>query len=339
MTQPNPVLIEATRGRVVECRHRGSCVVVNVKGDVLHAWGDVDQKVYPRSALKPLQALPLIETGAADAYDVSPEEIALACGSHNSDHDHVERVKSWLARIELTADDLECGPSEAISLDVTKVMARDGEAFSRAHNNCSGKHAGFLTTARYQGEDTQGYIKPDHPVQQRVSRAIEDMTGADLSAVPCSADGCGIPVFAIPLISLARGMASMIAPTTGGEERMASTHRVLEAMAHHPRMVAGAGRFDTRVMEATDGEILVKGGADGVHIAMVPSAGLGIALKIDDGAIKASEQAMGFVLDQLGLLKGEARDALEDLIEKPIFNTIGERVGELRGTDAFRIKR
>ena len=339
MTSANPILVEATRGGFVECRYRGACAVVDVKGTLLHSWGDVDQNVYPRSSLKPLQVLPLIETGAADAYDVSPEEIALACGSHNSEHVHVERVKAWLARVGLQVENLECGPSEPITLDVTKSMARDHEAFSLAHNNCSGKHAGFLTTAQYLGEDPKNYIKPDHPVQKRVTQAIEDLTGADLSRVPCSADGCGIPVFAFPLIALARGMASMIAPSTGGEERMASTHRVLDAMAAHPDMVAGTGRFDTRVMDATNGEILVKGGADGVHIAIVPGAGLGVALKIDDGTIRASEQAMGFVLDQLGLLNGEARDAVSDLIEKPILNTIDERVGELRGTKNFEIKR
>ncbi|MEG3616865.1 asparaginase [Magnetovibrio sp. PR-2] len=339
MTTPNPVLIEATRGGFVECRYRGACAVVNVKGEILQSWGDVGQNVFPRSSLKPLQAIPLIETGAADAFNVSAQEIALACASHNSEHDHVRHVQAWLARVGLGVDDLECGHCEAITLDVTKSMARDGEDFTRAHNNCSGKHAGFLTTALHLGEDTKNYIKPDHPVQQRITRTVEEMTGSDLSRVPQSADGCGIPVFAFPLSALAQGMASMIAPSVGGAERMASTHRVLSAMAAHPHLVAGTGRFDTRVMETTKGEILVKGGADGVHIAMVPGAGLAIALKIDDGTIRASEQAMGFVLDQLGLLSGEARDGVADLIEKPILNTIDERVGELRGSEAFMLKR
>ena len=339
MTVANPILIEATRGDFVECRYRGSCAVVSVKGEVLHSWGDINQNVYPRSSLKPLQALPLIETGAADAFDVSSEEIALACASHNSERDHVQRVQTWLKRVGLNVKDLECGLCETITLDVAKSMARDQEDFTRAHNNCSGKHAGFLTTAVHMGEDPRDYIKPDHPVQKRVTQVVEEMTGTDLSTVPRSEDGCGIPVFAFPLIALARGMASMIAPSTGGEERMASSHRILEAMAAHPHMVAGTGRFDTRVMDATNGDILVKGGADGVHIAIAPGAGIGIALKIDDGTIRASEQAMGFVLDQLGLLKGEVRDAVSDLIEKPILNTIDERVGELRGTEAFQIKR
>jgi len=329
MSSSNPVLVEATRAGFVESRHRGACAVVDADGKLLQSWGDVDALVYPRSALKPLQALPLIESGAADRFGLGDEEIALACASHNSEPFHVERVTAWLQRIGLTVDDLECGLCESISLDVTKSMSHAHEAFTRAHNNCSGKHAGFLSTALHLGEATQGYIGPDHPVQKRVTKAVEDMTGVSLSAAPCGSDGCGIPVFAFPLHALARGMARMMSDDLG-DVRTAAARRVRAAMAACPQCVAGTKRFDTRVMNACNGEVLVKGGAEGVHIAMIPGRGLGIALKVDDGAIRASEQAMGCVLDGLGLLKDAAREQLSDLIEMPILSTLGVRVGELR---------
>lgn len=329
MTKSNPVFIEVTRGGFVESRHRGACAVVNAEGQVLHAWGDIEALVYPRSSLKPIQALPLIESGAADHFDLSDEQIALACASHSSETFHAERVTEWLQSVGLTVDDLECGVGEALSLDVTKSMSKKGEAFSRAHNNCSGKHSGFLSTALHMGEPTKGYILPDHPVQRRVTQAVEEMTGADLSSVPCGADGCGIPVFAFPLVALARGMARMTSDDLA-PKRKAAARRILAAMASCPRCVAGEGRFDTRVMQACSGEVLVKGGAEGVHIAIIPGRGLGIALKVDDGTIRASEQAMGCVLDGLGLLNETARSTLADLIEKPLMNTLGERVGEIR---------
>lgn len=329
MTSSNPILVEVTRAGFVESRHRGACAVVGADGKLLQSWGDVDALVYPRSALKPIQALPLIESGAADRFGLGDEEVALACASHNSEPFHVERVTAWLHRIGLTVDDLECGLCESISLDVTKSMSRAHEAFTRAHNNCSGKHAGFLSTALHLGEPTQGYIGPDHPVQRRVTQAIEDMTGVSLSAAPCGTDGCGIPVFAFPLHALARGMARMMSDDLG-DVRTAAARRVRAAMATCPQCVAGTKRFDTRVMSACKGEVLVKGGAEGVHIAMIPGRGLGIALKVDDGAIRASEQAMGCVLDGLGLLNHAAREQLSDLIEMPILSTLGERVGELR---------
>ncbi|MBL4613808.1 MAG: asparaginase [Magnetovibrio sp.] len=322
MDQANPVLVEVTRGNFVESQHRGACVVVDARGEVLHAWGDVEHLVYPRSSLKPIQALPLIETGAADHFNLNSEHIALACASHNSEPFHVERVTAWLDHIGLDVDDLECGPCEAISLDVTKAMSAHAQTFTRAHNNCSGKHTGFLTTALHMGEPTKGYIQPDHPVQLRITATIEELTGTSLAGVPCSSDGCGIPVFAFPLVALARGIGALCS-TKLGAVRGAAAQRILAAMAAHPELVAGTKRFDTRLMSACDGVVLAKGGAEGVHIAAIPAKGLGIALKVDDGTIRASELAMACVLDGLGVLSDQARAGIEDLIECPIDTTLG----------------
>lgn len=329
MFEANPVLVEVTRAGFVESRHRGACVVVDDKGHIVQSWGDVEALVYPRSALKPLQALPLIESGAADHYGLSDEEIALACASHNSQPFHTSRIQTWLERLGLNGDDLECGPGEPISLDVSKSLSKNGESLTRIHNNCSGKHAGFLTTALHLGVPTENYIKPDHPVQQRIKQVVEDMTGVSLDTLPCGADGCGIPVYAFPLKALATGMGRMmdddLSPT-----RVSAAKRVRAAMAAHPHCIAGGKRFDTRVMTATKGAVLVKGGAEGVHIAMIPDRKLAIALKVDDGAIRASELVMGCVLDGLGFLDEKARTVLADLIEMPINTTLGDRAGEIR---------
>lgn len=329
MTKANPVLVEITRGDFVESRHRGACVVVNAAGEVLHAWGDVDRRVYPRSSLKPIQALPLIETGAADHFGLEAEDIALACASHNSEPMQVDRVRALLQRAGLSVEDLECGPCEALSMDVTKDMSRDGILSGREHNNCSGKHAGFLCTALYMDEPTKNYIQPDHPVQGRVTNAIETMIGEALSVAPCSSDGCGIPVFAIPLVALARGMARMTADDLGGV-RGPAAKRILKAMSMHSEFVAGTKRFDTRLMQACKGAIVSKGGAEGVHIAIIEDRKIAIALKVDDGTIRASELAMGAVLDGLGLIPDEARGSVADLIEDPIDTTLGQRIGEVR---------
>lgn len=337
----NPPLVEVTRSGAVESFHRGACAVVHASGEIVHAWGDVEALVFPRSALKPIQALPLIETGAAAACAASDAEIALACSSHNSEATHVGAVRAWLQRLGLGEKDLECGPrdggrAEAISLDVTKNLCRSGETFTRAHNNCSGKHSGFLATAMHMNEPTVGYIEPNHPVQRRVTQTIEDMTGVSLSAAPCGGDGCGIPVFAFPLVALARGMARMTADDLG-DARGAAAKRILHAMSAHPHHVAGTGRFDTRVMEACADSLIVKGGAEGVHIAIAPSRKIAVALKVDDGAIRGSELAMGAVLEALGLFSADQRTALGDLIETPILNTIGRPVGALRKSKDFSV--
>ncbi|MHA1598651.1 MAG: asparaginase, partial [Alphaproteobacteria bacterium] len=248
----NPVLVEVTRGNTVESRHRGAVCIMDAGGSVIAALGDVETPVYPRSAVKPLQALALIESGV----DISPEELALVCASHNGEPQHVEKVLQWLDRLGLGVDDLECGPSIMMEGLVDKP--------TRAHNNCSGKHTGFLATALHLGEPTTQYIAATHPVQQRLRRTLGEMCDVDLTdALPGSKgygiDGCGIPVLAMPLQATALGMARMTAPSA------AAAQRIISAMTTHPFLVGGSGRFDTRLMQATNGQVVVKTGAEGVH--------------------------------------------------------------------------
>ena len=330
MGECNPVLVEVCRGDRIESRHRGACAVVAAGGALLRAWGDVERPVYPRSAIKPVQALSLLETGAADRFSLDDEEIALACASHNGEEYHRRRVLDWLARIGLSERDLECGPHDSINPEVTRERHRRHVTAGAAMNNCSGKHAGFLTTALHMGEPVAGYIRPDHPVQKRVTGTIEAMAGVSLSSPSRRGiDGCGIPTFAMPLVALARALARMLADDLPERRRLAAA-RILGAMARHPHCVAGTDRFDTRVIRQSGGRIITKTGAEGVYIAMIPAAGLAVALKIDDGARRASETAMITVLDGLGLLDEKIRKRLADLMEPVLVNTLNEPVGRTR---------
>ena len=330
MAARNPLTVEVTRGGMVESCHRGAAVVMDAKGNAVHAWGEIERIVYPRSAIKPLQALAVVETGAAEAFAVTDAELALASASHSGQPQHMDVVLAWLERIGFGANDLECGAHEPLDPETTKARVRAGESPGPADNNCSGKHAGMLTTAKHLGEETAGYTRPGHPVQQRLRAILTDIGGADLSQAPEGTDGCGIPVFGMPLSAMARAMARMA--DTGGLEagRAEAAGRIVTAMISNPLLVSGRGRFDTIAMEAANGAFAVKTGAEGVHGAILPELGLGVAVKIDDGARRAAQVAMAAILDYLGVLDGGAKVALAGFLETPVLNEKGERVGEIR---------
>lgn len=325
-----PLWVEVTRGPWVESRHRVSAAAVDPEGRVVFRAGDIAAPVYPRSAVKPIQALAFLEAGAAEAYDCSDAEVALACASHSGEPRHVAAVAAWLARIGCSERDLECGAHVPASWGTPPLPPEAGEAPSQLHNNCSGKHTGFLTLARHQGWPTAGYIDYAHPVQQRVIGVVESMCGLDLADAPRGTDGCGIPTIAMPLGNLALALARLIAPDDQPERRRAACARVCRAMAAEPFMVAGSGRFCTRAMEATAGRALVKTGAEGVFAAALPELGLGVALKAEDGAGRASQAAMAYLLDRLGALDDGARAALADLLEPSVDNRVGKLVGRIR---------
>ena len=330
-----PVLVEVTRGGMVESRHRGSAVVCDAAGRVVMAWGDPAEPIYARSALKPLQALPLVASGAADAFGLGDAELALACGSHHGEAIHVAAVARWLARIGCTAADLECGAHRPIDQAAAEALVRAGEAPSALHNNCSGKHAGFLTTARHLGEPTRGYIAYDHPAQRRVIAAVETMSGLDLSTAPRGTDGCGIPVVAIPLGGLARAMARMADPQGIPPDLASASGRLLAAMAAAPLMVSGSTGFATALLRAAGDEVCAKPGAEGVFAASLPGQKLGLALKIEDGAGRASEVALGTILLRLGVLSPRAEAALGERLRPKVRNVAGAVVGEVRPAPAL----
>ena len=326
----SPMAIEVTRGTMVESRHRASFAVTDSSGRVVLQAGDIERPVYARSAIKPLQALALVESGAADAFDLADAELALACASHNAELRHVDSVAAWLTRIGCGPDDLECGPQLPLRPDDLRALIAGGGQGTPIHNNCSGKHAGFLSVARHLDQPTQGYIRYEHPVQQRVLGILEAMTGLDLGAAPRGIDGCGIPVIGIPLGNLALAMARLGDPDDQPDARQAACARIRRAMAAEPFMVAGSGRFCTRVMEVTGERAAIKTGAEGVYCATLPDLGLGVALKVDDGAGRASEVLMGHLLCRLKVLSPAEAAALKDDLEPPILNRAGLEVGRIR---------
>jgi L-asparaginase II len=330
MEKENPVLAEVTRGAAVESRHRGAAAVMDAGGRLLQAWGDVARPVYARSAAKPLQALPLLETGAASRFGLSDAEIALACASHSGEAGQTSAVGRWLDRLGLSVHDLECGAHVPMDETASRGLLRAGEAPSALHNNCSGKHTGFLTTALHQGEPTAGYIRPDHPVQQRITATLGEMGDFDPARAARGVDGCGIPVIGMSLRSLALGAARMAVPESLSPERAEASRRIVAAMTRHPEMVGGGRRFDTVAMTAGRGAFATKTGAEGVYLAIVPSRKMGVALKIDDGAGRAAEVAMANLLDRLAVLDTESRSALAAFLEAPMRNWAGFQTGVIR---------
>jgi len=335
MQRPHPLIVEVTRGTLVESRHACLAVIADSSGNIIESWGETAREIYPRSAIKPLQAVPLITTGAADALNVSTAETALACASHLGEPMHRDAVAAWLARIGLGADDLECGVHAPRDTDAAAAVIRDGTALDRVFNNCSGKHSGFLSTALHLGEPTAGYTDADHPVQQRLNALLSNLGGTDLSATARGIDGCGIPVIGMPLAALARAMARLADPATLDGQQTGAAERIVAAMTTHPELVRGTHGFDTAVMRAGRGRFATKTGAEGVHIAIIPERKLGIALKVEDGASRASGMALCGLLDHLGLLDDQARAELKDLRQVPIPNAAGKIVGGLRMADGW----
>jgi len=328
-TSANVLMVEATRGALVESLHRGAAAVVDGDGALITAWGDVDRPVYPRSAVKPLQALPLVESGAADRFGLSRRELALACASHLGESLHVQAVGAWLSRLDLAPDDLECGPHMPVNNEAAAELIRAGQQPGRLHNNCSGKHTGVLTTLRHEGLATAGYRHPDHPAQQRIRDVIGEMAEHEMSDAPWGIDGCAMPNYALPLAALARAAARFARPDRLGPVRAEACRRLAAAMRAEPLFVGGHGRFDSLVMATAPGRFVVKTGAEGVYIAADPDSGLGIALKIDDGATRASVVAIAHLLVHVGIVE---RALLPGLLARftPLTNTRGEEVGVLR---------
>ncbi len=323
----NPILVNTLRGEVIENRHRGAIAVCDPKGRLVHAWGDVDALVYPRSAIKPLQALPLVESGAADHFQLSTAELALACSSHSAEPAHTETIRQWLTRIELDEDALECGAHAPLHVKTAESMLIKHIEPGRIHNNCSGKHTGMLTTSRFLEEETHGYIEREHPAQQRWFDVLGKLADVDMHRLPWNRDGCGIPVIAMPLKAIATAFARIAVPDDLPATRGSAVDRIATAIASNPFMVAGTGQLCTEIMELTGRRVIVKSGADGVYTALLQDQGLGIALKIDNGTGVAAEVAALAVLCHLNALQPDEIDQLAERCRMPIINTRGVLTG------------
>jgi L-asparaginase II len=327
----NPILVELTRGERVESVHRGALAVADAGGRLRAALGDVESPICPRSSLKPIQAVAFVESGAADAFSLTDEHIALACASHSGEPMHTERVAKWLDRLDLSEADLACGPHAVRFEPVWHAMIARGEKPTRLHNNCSGKHAGFLTLARHWDIATNGYELVEHPVQQAVVAVLRDLSG--VGDLPSVIDGCAAPNFFLSLAAFSRALARLASPETLAPSRARAAQRIVGAMMRHPELVSGTGRACAILMRSCSGRAAVKAGAEGVYGAIIPSVGLGLAIKIDDGAGRAAETAMASVLRSLSVLGDDA--AAGDIVRAPIVNTRGTKVGERHPADAL----
>jgi L-asparaginase II len=292
----------------------------------------VDRRVFPRSAVKALQAIPLVESGIADKYGLSDEEIALACASHSGEPEHVAAAQSMLAKAGQDADCLECGVHWPMGEAANRALAAKGGSPSALHNNCSGKHAGFICLACGLDESPKGYISADHPVQRSVREALEDITGACHTADKSGIDGCSIPTYAIPLPSLAFGFARFGTGIGLPGEGRAAAARIRKAVARHPFMVAGTGRFDTKLMDCLRERAFVKVGAEGVYCGAFPELGYGIALKAEDGNARAAEAMMAALALRFLPLSDDERNAVEALAQPVLKNWNGIELGQIRLT-------
>jgi L-asparaginase II len=334
MVMGNPVLVEVLRGTSVESRHRGAFVVMDADGAVVLSAGEIDLPVFPRSAVKALQALPLVENGFADRFGLSADEIALCCSSHSGEPRHVAASASMLAKAGHDRGCLECGSHWPIFEKSQRAMVAAGETPTALHNNCSGKHAGFVCLSCGIDADPKGYVGASHPVQKAVRAALVEMTGAAHDNDRMGIDGCSIPTYAVPLKALAVGFARFGADggsgATMGPQRVKAAQRIRAAVAAHPSMVAGTGRFDSVLMTALGARAFTKTGAEAVFCGALPELGLGIALKIDDGGTRASEAVMASLIARFLPLEGHQREVVEALRQPLMHNWNGIEVGRVR---------
>lgn len=331
----NPVLAEAVRGNWVENRHRGAFAVVDAEGRIVLSAGDIDRPIFPRSAIKSMQALAMFTRHADAAFAPSDAELALACASHHGEPVHVGTVEGFLARIGLEAGHLECGAHPPTNAEARAALRRAGAEPGPLHNNCSGKHAGMLSVALAMGADPHGYVEPDHPVQREVRAVIEKIIGEPLREDRCGTDGCSIPTYAAPIRAFSLGFARMASGRDLPEDLAAASRRLFDAATGNPHLVAGTGHADTRIIEAFRGRVMQKVGAEGVQCGAIRDRGWGYALKCDDGNMAASQAMLAGLLLAVAQPDAEQRAVLESLRRQPIRNVRGREVGVLRAVEPF----
>lgn len=324
-----PILV--FRGEHLESTHDIHVAVVNNEGKLLYSYGNPMRLTFPRSSMKPFQAVPIIETGAAARFNYSPSEISLSCASHNGEIYHRNAVLKILARIGLNEDALQCGTHIPRDMESYKQLIREGKELTPVFSNCSGKHSGMLATVVHMQEDVVTYREINHPVQQRILDVIEDICGIKKEQIQISVDGCGVPVHQLPLYNTALGFARLAKPN-----EVVKTHRaealkqIRDAMTMHPEMVAGTDRFDTDLMRAFKGRMVAKVGAEAVQCIGLVEEGIGIAIKVEDGGVRATTVAAMEVLKQLGYADEKIYQTLKDYVLAPVLNARNEVIGKIK---------
>jgi L-asparaginase II len=322
-------MAEVRRGGILESLHHGVAVVADAQGRILQSWGDPAFVTFPRSSLKPFQAIPLVESGAADAAGLTEEHLALACASHSAEDFQVALVRGWLERLGLGESALVCGPDLPRAQADQIAVIRAGGDRSRVFHNCSGKHCGFLTLTKHIGAKPD-YADPAHPAQRLYLEAFSELLGQDAARLPRGVDGCGLPALALPMATMARGAARWAAAQVATDARRTAIRRLQSAIRTHPDHLSGRGSATGKIVRASQGRVLLKGGAEGYVVGFVPEEGLGIAVKLADGTSRAKMGVFAALLGRLGL--ADAAQALAEDIEGVIADSNGRPVGEVRVT-------
>lgn len=340
MSSTPEVLVEVTRGPLVESRHRGYLVVVDGSGRLLAHVSDPEEEIYARSAAKPFQALPLLTSGAADRFGLYEHEIALVCGSHGGEPMHTQSVHTLLERAGLTEEALRCGEHDPYDPWASTALQAQGKSPTPIYNTCSGKHAGMLLLARHLGASVEGYTEADHPVQRQILEHLARLSAKDPEAFPTATDGCSVPTYAMPIVELARLFGRLVHPVGLDDELNEACRRIVRAMTAHPEMISGSARglsLDTALMQAGKGKIVAKLGAEGLFTAgVLPDGarfpdGLGIALKVEDGdeGHRVRGPVVMALFERLGLVAADD-PLLAPYTPEPVKSRRGEVVGEIR---------
>ncbi|WP_206832632.1 asparaginase [Alicyclobacillus fructus] len=319
--------VRVTRGPVDESWHSGAIAVANAEGDIIAHHGDLDFFTFARSSCKPIQAIPVVESGALEAFSLDDSHLALMCASHSSERMHIEKASEILKSLGLGPEHLVCGVHVPHSREAYEEMMRRGEALSPIHNNCSGKHAGMLAYCRATGTDPSSYAEAHHPLQQAIVETLSELSGVPKDEIRMGVDGCGVPVHALPLRAWARAFASFVGAEGAHTPAM---RRILAAMGRHPELVGGSrDRFDTDLMRATQGRIVAKGGAEGFMAVIDTGLRLAMVIKVLDGNARAIPPVALKALTELGAVTAAEREALQSYIEPAILNTQGREVGRI----------
>jgi len=327
-TQP----IKVYRGDYIESTHNIHIAVVKSNGELLAYYGDPHRLTFARSSMKPLQAIPAVESGAVDNYAIHPKELSLFCASHSGEPFHRETVMQVLQKLNLSEKQLQCGTHVPRHMESYNELIRGGGELTPVFSNCSGKHSGMLAGTVAQGMDVKTYRQLSHPYQQQILDVIADVTSYDRESIATSVDGCGVPVHRVPLYNLALSFSRLAKPddwTGSDEKRKEALRRICHAMVTHPEMVAGTKEFDTDLMKVFDGRIVAKGGAEGVHCFGDTETGIGVAIKIEDGNSRARSVVTMEVLRQLTMGKEGLWNELSDYIETPVLNARNEKIGKV----------
>ncbi len=327
---PYDLFVEITRNGVVESCHFGAAAVCDYQGTILESWGNIDNLVFPRSALKPLLAIDVIQSGASDHYALDDAELSLMCASHEGEEMHEKKAREWLQRLGLGPDHLACGAVLPDSQENAHKVIAAGQNYCRLHHNCSGKHVGFLTTAMHLNMPLDNYHLAEHPVQKLSLATLSALADTDVSQYPSGIDGCGFPAPTMPLLSLARIVARFSNPVPLYQHYTDAIFRLHQAVTQEPYYAAGHGTIVSELIQVTGGKVLAKTGAEGIITAALPAQGLGIALKISDGNARARSVALLTILDHLGLLSESEKTQLEAHISPQIKNSRDLITGDIR---------